>query len=118
MTKIVRLLLYVLLLSTTARAVDVSFAWDLNAAGTTTTNTTTGYFLYILTPSDVLVQKIDVGNVNTNLVTGLSANTSYKAFCTAYNVFDEESGRSNVVLFDTTPRASVALPRRKAVLIQ
>lgn len=75
--------------------------WDLNSPGAGVEDTTVGYFVYVLSSSDVQLQKLNVGNVGTNTITGLAQNTTYHLHCTAYNNLGLESDPSNVLVYNT-----------------
>ena len=83
------------------KAVNVIVGWDLNSPGAGVEDTTVGYFVYVLSSSDVQLQKLNVGNVGTNTITGLAQNTTYHLHCTAYNNLGLESDPSNVLVYNT-----------------
>lgn len=67
-----------------------------NVDGTSLTNLA-GYKVYYGTASGNYATSVDVGNVTTYTVTGLSSGTTYYFAVTAYNTNSGESGFSNEV---------------------
>jgi hypothetical protein len=80
---------------------QVSLAWDA-----TTTNSDgsphdlAGYKIYFGTASGQYSSYLDVGNVLTYSLTGLSAETAYFLAVTAYDTFGVESEYSNEVVYN------------------
>jgi fibronectin type 3 domain-containing protein len=71
---------------------EVTLAWDAN-----TEADLAGYRVYVGTTAGVYVSNVDVGNVTTYTVTGLSVGQTYFFAVTAYNDGAAESGYSNEV---------------------
>lgn len=77
----------------------IGLAWDAvttNADGSQC-NDLGGYKIYYGTTSGHYGTPIDVGNVTTYDLTGLTSGQRYYIIATAYNVSDSESGYSNEV---------------------
>jgi len=87
-------LLLVLLVSVWARAEQVTLAWDAN-----TESDLAGYKLHYGTASNSYSVHIDVNNVTTYTVAGLSAGQTYYFAATAYDASGNESGYSNSVSY-------------------
>jgi hypothetical protein len=88
------LVLGILLLTTWARAGDVTLAWDAN----TETNLS-GYKLYYGASSRTYTASVSVGNVTTYRLTDLNAGQTYFFAATAINTSGIESGYSNEVSY-------------------
>ena len=82
---------YLMLLTVTAMAGDVTLAWDPNSE-----TDLAGYRLYYGNASRSYSATVPVGNVTTYTITGLPAGTFYFAV-TAYNTAQAESSYSNEV---------------------
>jgi hypothetical protein len=85
-------LLSTLLISVWARAEQVILAWDAN-----TEPELAGYKIHYGTASGSYTVHIDVNNVTTYVVTGLTAGQTYYFAATAYDSFGNESDYSNSV---------------------
>jgi hypothetical protein len=92
-------LLLALLISVWARAEQATLAWDAN-----TESDLAGYKLHYGTASNSYSVHIDVNNVTTYTVAGLTAGQTYYFAATAYDASGNESGYSNQVSY------SVAAP--------
>jgi len=95
-------LLVALLISVWARAEQVTLAWDAN-----TEPDLAGYKVHYGTASGSYTVHIDVHNVTTYTVTGLTAGQTYYFVVTAYNAANNESGYSNQVSY-SVPAANGA----------
>ncbi|MFN8008609.1 MAG: dockerin type I domain-containing protein [Terriglobia bacterium] len=73
-------------------AQNVTLSWNPN-----TESNLAGYKIYFGTSSANLSSSINVGNVTTYTVTGLTFGTTYYFAATAYNASGSESGFSNMV---------------------
>ena len=89
-------LLIALLISVWARAEQVTLAWDEN-----TESNLAGYKVHYGTASGSYTTSVDVHNVTTSIVTGLTAGQTYYFVVTAYNTSNNESGYSNRELFSS-----------------
>jgi len=78
----------------TAAAGQVTLAWDAN-----TEPDLSGYRIYYGTASGTYGTPINVGNVLTYTVTGLTDGLTYYFALTAYDTFGNESGYSNEVVY-------------------
>jgi hypothetical protein len=87
-------LLLALLISVWARAEQVTLAWDAN-----TESDLAGYKLHYGTASNSYSVHIDVNNVTTYTVAGLTAGQTYYFAATAYDASGNESGYSNSVSY-------------------
>ena len=87
-------LLLALLVSVWARAEQVTLAWDAN-----TESDLAGYKLHYGTASNSYSVHIDVNNVTTYTVAGLTAGQTYYFAATAYDASGNESGYSNSVSY-------------------
>jgi chitinase len=87
-------LLVALLISVWARAEQVTLAWDAN-----TEPDLSGYKVHYGTASGSYTTIVDVHNVTTYIVTGLTAGQTYYFVVTAYNAANNESGYSNQVSY-------------------
>jgi chitinase len=87
-------LLLALLISVWARAEQVTLAWDAN-----TEPDLAGYKVHYGTVSGSYTTSLDVHNVTTAIVTGLTAGQTYYFAATAYNAANNESGYSNQVSY-------------------
>jgi hypothetical protein len=88
-----------LLLSSAVLAVEIKLAWDpptTNGDGTPLTDLA-GYKVYYGTTSGTYGSPINVGNVTTYTLAGLTPGQSYFIVVTAYDSSDNESGYSNEV---------------------
>lgn len=95
-------LLTALLLSVWARAQQVTLAWDAN-----TESDLAGYKVHYGTNSRTYTTTLDVRNVTTVTVAGLSAGQTYYFAATAYNASGSQSGYSNEVSY-SVPAADTA----------
>ena len=87
-------LLLALLISVWARAEQATLAWDAN-----TESDLAGYKLHYGTASNSYSVHIDVNNVTTYTVVGLTAGQTYYFAATAYDASGNESGYSNSVSY-------------------
>ena len=87
-------LLLALLISVWARAEQATLAWDAN-----TESDLAGYKLHYGTASNSYSVHIDVNNVTTYTVAGLTAGQTYYFAATAYDASGNESGYSNSVSY-------------------
>ena len=87
-------LLIALLISVWARAEQVTLAWDAN-----TETDLAGYRVHYGTASGSYTTIVDVHNVTTSIVTGLTAGRTYYFAVTAYDASGNESGYSNQVSY-------------------
>jgi hypothetical protein len=87
-------LLLALLISVWARAEQVTLAWDAN-----TESDLAGYKLHYGTAGNSYSVHIDVKNVTTYTVAGLTAGQTYYFAATAYDASGNESGYSNSVSY-------------------
>ncbi len=94
------LLLVSLLIAVWSQAAEVTLAWDAN-----TESDLAGYRIHYGTASGSYAVRLDVGNVTTFRVMGLSEGTTYYFAATAYSTTGEESGYSNEVSH-TVPTAN------------
>jgi chitinase len=85
-------LLSALLISLLARAEEVTLAWNAN-----TETDLAGYKIHYGTSSCTYTTSLDVHNVTTYTVTGLSAGQTYFFAASAYNASGLQSGHSNEV---------------------
>jgi type IV pilus assembly protein PilY1 len=81
-----------LVLSQFALAAQINLAWDAN-----TESDLAGYKVYYGTSSKSYTNSIDVGNVTTYTLTGLTQGQTYYIAITAYNTSSSESGYSGEV---------------------
>ncbi len=95
-------LLIAFLLSVWARADQVTLSWDPN-----TETDLAGYKIHYGTASNSYSARIDVHNVTTYTVTGLTAGQTYYFAATAYDTSGNESGYSNQVVH-SVPAANSA----------
>jgi hypothetical protein len=95
-------LLMAVLASVWVRAEQVTLAWDPN-----TESDLAGYKVHYGTTSHGYTNSLDVHNVTTTTVTGLSAGQTYFFAATAYNASGQESGYSNEVSY-SVPAANGA----------
>jgi hypothetical protein len=95
-------LLLALLITVWARAEQATLAWDAN-----TELDLAGYKLHYGTASGSYAVHIDVHNVTTYTVTGLTAGQTYYFAATAYDTSGNESGYSNQVVH-SVPAANSA----------
>ena len=99
-------LLVALLISVWARAEQVTLAWDAN-----TESDLAGYKVHYGTASGSYTTSVDVHNVTTAIVTGLTAGQTYYFVVTAYNAANNESGYSNQVSYSVpAPNGAPATP--------
>ena len=93
------LFLFILLSAATAFAGTASISWTAPTTNTdgSALNDLDGYKLHYGTTSGSYTQTIDVGNVTTYEVTGLTGGTTYYFAITAYNVVAVESTYSNEI---------------------
>ena len=94
---LIALLLGALTSTLNAQTLDVSLAWDPNPE-----TDIAGYRLYYGTEPGVYSAPVDVGNVVTGVVPGLSPGTLYYFAATAYNTSGLESDFSDEISY-TTP---------------
>ena len=97
--KTIILTLALLLIPTIALAGSVTLSWDpptTNSDGTPLTDLS-GYVVYYGTDSGSYTKNIDIGNVVTYSVSGLTDNLIYHFAVTAYDFSGNESGYSNEV---------------------
>ena len=87
-------LLLALLISVWARAEQATLAWDAN-----TESDLAGYKIHYGTASNSYSVHIDVNNVTTYTVAGLTAGQTYYFAATAYDASGNESGYSNSVSY-------------------
>jgi chitinase len=87
-------LLVALLISVWVRAEQVRLAWDAN-----TESDLAGYEVHYGTASGSYTTSVDVHNVTTAIVTGLTAGQTYYFVVTAYNASNNGSGYSNQVSY-------------------
>jgi hypothetical protein len=85
-------LLMVVLISVWARAEQVTLAWEAN-----TETDLAGYKVHYGTASGGYTTTVDVRNVTTYIVTGLTAGQTYYFAASAYDISGSESGYSNEV---------------------
>jgi chitinase len=107
-------LLTALLISVWARAQQVMLAWDANTEGDLA-----GYKVHYGTSSRTYTTSLDVRNVTTCTVSGLSAGQTYYFAASAYTASGAQSGYSNEVSYsvpaaDTTPLTPPAPPAADA----
>jgi hypothetical protein len=86
------IILLPLLLYQSALAAQIGLAWDANEEGDLA-----GYKVYYGTTTGTYGSPIDVGNVTTYILTGLTSGQRYYVAVTAYDTSDNESGYSNEV---------------------
>jgi hypothetical protein len=99
-------LLLALLISVWARAEQVTLAWDAN-----TEPDLAGYKIHYGAASGSYSVHMDVHNVTTYTVTGLTAGQTYYFAATAYNASGNESGHSNQVSYAVpSPNGAPATP--------
>jgi chitinase len=99
-------LLVALLISVWARAEQVTLAWDAN-----TELDLAGYKVHYGTASGSYTTSVDVHNIITYTVTGLTAGQKYYFAVTAYNASNNESGYSNQVSYSVpAPNGAPATP--------
>jgi hypothetical protein len=99
-------LLLSLLISVWARAEQVTLAWDEN-----TESDLAGYKVHYGTASGSYATHVDVHNVSTSIVTGLTAGQTYYFVVTAYNTSGNGSGYSNQVSYSVpAPNGAPATP--------
>ena len=99
-------LLVALLVSVWARAEQVTLAWDAN-----TELDLAGYKVHYGTASGSYTTSVDVHNVTTYTVTGLTAGPTYYFAVTAYNASNNESGYSNQVSYSVpAPNGAPSAP--------
>ena len=96
------LLLFFLLISQFVFAAQVKLAWDAN-----TESDLAGYKVYYGTGSKSYTGSVDVGNVTSYTVTGLTQGQTYYVTITAYNSSGSESGYSTEVSGVATETAPV-----------
>jgi hypothetical protein len=92
--KKITFLLTFLLMTTTAYSLDVKLAWDQSSSPEVI-----GYNIYWGTVSGTYPNKIDVKNVLTYTVTGLTSGAAYYFVATAYNNVGAESSFSNMASY-------------------
>lgn len=87
-----------------SQAANLSFAWDASTGAT-------GYRLYCRIAPAAYSSSVDVGNVLTGMVTGLTPATLYYCTVTAYNALGESAFSQEIGLFTgpTTPTAPTFL---------
>src|SRR5258706_7111295 len=91
---------------TMREASSVTLAWDPSPD-----SGIGGYILHYGTNSRSYVTAVDVGNVTTNTVTGLTRNVTYFFAVTAYNTSGLESDLSNEISYtEGGTNAAAALP--------
>ena len=101
-------MLLALLISVWARAEQVTLAWEANSE-----SDLAGYKIHYGTASNSYTVHIDVNNVTTYTVTGLTAGQTYYFAATAYDASGNESGYSNSVSYAVPARERRAhRPRR------
>ena len=84
----------------------MTLAWDEN-----TESNLAGYKVHYGTASGSYTTSVDVHNVTTSIVTGLTAGQTYYFVVTAYNTSDNESGYSNQVSYSVpAPNGAPATP--------
>lgn len=96
------LVLIGMLVQGNAVGAQLTFAWDYPPA------TAKGFYLYCGTASGVHSTKVDVGNVTTTTLTGLTEGTRYYCAVTAYDGDKVESGKSGELVVTVPYAAPVA----------
>ena len=99
------LLLFFLLISQFAFAAQIRLAWDPN-----TETDLAGYMVYYGTASTTYETSIDVGNVTTYTLTGLTEGQTYFIAVTAYDTADQESDSSDEVSGPAKDTEAVSSP--------